>query len=95
MCELFYGCFYRVYSIHCRQSYKYEYLVCLFTSLCARSLPFLEDEIMGRTVTLMGAVEVLRRCNVKCGQGIQCTNLSDSVYLEEQSYVKITVNVSF
>ena len=49
---------------------------------------------MGRTVTLMKAVEVLRRCNVKCGQGVQCTHLSNSVYLEEQSFVKITVIVS-
>jgi hypothetical protein len=77
--------------MNCKQSYKY--LIFLFTSLCERSLLFLEDEIMGRTVTLMEAVEVLRRCNVKCGQGVQCTNLSDSVYLEEQSRVKMTVIV--
>jgi hypothetical protein len=49
---------------------------------------------MDRAVTLMEAVEVLRQCNVKCGQGVQCTNLSVSVYLEEQSFVKITVNVN-
>ena len=69
-------------------------MIFLFTFLREISLSFLEDEIMGRTVTLMEAVEVLRRCNVKCGQGVQCTNLSDSVYLEEQSGVKITVIVS-
>ena len=32
---------------------------------------------MGRTVTLVEAFEVVRRCSVKCGQGVQCTNISD------------------
>jgi len=51
----------------------YKYFIFLFTPLRARSLLFLEEEIMGRTVTLTEAVGVLRRCNVKRGQGVQCT----------------------